>query len=257
VYKLPVLAVCDACAVALMLALGIGRWACLLAGDDYGKPTDLWLGIRFYNPRSLVVVGAPELQGVALHPTQLYMSVNALWLFFILEWVRRRSRHAGQTLAAMLVLYAATRSFLIEPFRGDFVERNPGYGKHVAARIEVERGPEGPALTIPRGAAVSGGGRTGRLLEDIVLAPGERSAFGWAISDAPAPKDEIPALRREMRPWPIDKAQGATDATVRTVKTRLYRSDLPQPPGYVSTSQWISIGVAVAGALLFLLARRQ
>jgi hypothetical protein len=156
----------------------------------------------------------------------------------------------------MLLLYAGTRALLIEPYRGDFVERNPGYGKHVAARIQVERGPEGPAFTMPRGAAASGGGRTGRLLGDVVLGPGERSAYGWVISDAQAPKEELPALRGEMRPWPIDRVEGAEGVTVRTVRTRLYASDLPQPPNYVSTSQWISIVVALAGVGVFLLARR-
>jgi phosphatidylglycerol:prolipoprotein diacylglycerol transferase len=255
-YELPVLSCCDAAAVALMLGLGIGRWACLLAGDDYGKPTDLWFGIRFYNERSLVVLGAPELRGVALHPTQLYMSVNALWLFFGLEWIRRRAKYAGQAFAALLILYSVTRALLIEPFRGDFVERNPGYGKHAAARLAVEREGDGPAIVLPRGAAVSGDGREGRLLGEIRLGAGEKSAMGWAMSNAPVKKTEMAALHAGLMPWKIDRVEGLEGATARTVRTRLYRSDLPSPPGYVSISQWISVGVVVAGVAIWLLARR-
>lgn len=268
-WKLPVLPVCDACASSLMLALGIGRWACLLAGDDYGKPTDLWLGIRFYS--GLV---PEELKGIPLHPTQLYMSVNALWLFLVLEWIRRRATYAGQAFAAMLILYALTRSFLIEPLRGDFVERNPSYAKHLAAELLVERTGDGPAITLPRGAAVSGGGRTGRLLGtkdpeavaakgeenvlvtpiDVTLAAGGQSVPCWAISDGPATAKELAAFR--MLPWPVDRIEGHNDVTVKTLRVRPYKSDLPKPPGYVSTSQWISVLVALGGVLILVIARR-
>jgi phosphatidylglycerol:prolipoprotein diacylglycerol transferase len=265
-WKLPVLTVCDAGVSALMLALGIGRWACLLAGDDYGKPTELWLGIRFYS--GLV---PEELKGIPLHPTQLYMSVNALWLFFVLEWIRRRATYAGQAFAAMLILYALTRTFLIEPFRGDFVERNPSYAKHLAAEIEVERTGDGPAITLPRGAAVSGGGRTGRLLGmkdpaavgeasvlvapiDVTLPAGKTSVTCWAISDAPVTPKELSALHRIQ--WPIDRIEGLEGAMAKTLGVRHYKSDLPKPPGYVSTSQWISVGVVLSGIMILLIARR-
>ncbi len=268
-WKLPVLPVCDACASSLMLALGIGRWACLLAGDDYGRPTELWLGIRFYS--GLV---PDELKGIPLHPTQLYMSVNALWLFFVLEWIRRRATYAGKAFAGMLILYALTRSFFIEPFRGDFVERNPSYAKHLAAEIRIERTGDGPAITLPRGSAVSGGGRTGRILgtkspmavakkggenvlvspTDVTLAAGETSVECWAISDGPASAQELAAFHRLQ--WPIDRVEGLEGATAKTVGVRPYKSDLPKPPGYVSTSQWISVLVAAGGVMILLIARR-
>jgi phosphatidylglycerol:prolipoprotein diacylglycerol transferase len=266
-WKLPVLPVCDACAAAIMLALGIGRWACLLAGDDYGKPTELWLGIRFYS--GLV---PHELQGVPLHPTQLYMSVNALWIFFVLEWIRRRATWAGQAFGAMLILYAGTRAFLIEPFRGDFVERNPGYGKYVVAEVVVERTGDGPAITLPRGAAVSGDGRTGRLLGgydvaqdekgerplvrpiDVTLAPGQEMVRCFAISDKPLTPAETGAFHRFQ--WNVDKIEGLEGATVKTYRVRPYKSDLPQPPGYVSTSQWISVLVALGGVLILFVGYR-
>ena len=269
-WRLPVLPICDAASAALMLALGIGRWACLLAGDDYGKPTEAWLGIRFYS--GLV---PKELYGIPLHPTQLYMSLNALWLFFVLDVIRRRARYAGQAFAFLLILYAGTRAFLIEPFRGDFVERNPSYAKHLAVEFLVERAKDGPEITLERGAVVSGGGRTGRLLGakdpaavaakgeesvlvspiDVTLAAGETSARCWAISDDPVPAADIAAFHRLQ--WPVDRIEGLPDATVRTLHVRPYKSDLPKPPGYVSTSQWISVGVALAGVMILAIARRR
>ncbi|MGH7162367.1 MAG: prolipoprotein diacylglyceryl transferase, partial [Planctomycetota bacterium] len=136
-YRMPVLAVCDIGIAGVMLALGIGRWACFLAGDDYGRPTDVAWAVKFYHPRCLV---PEELRGVGLHPTQLYMSVKALWIFFLVDAVRRRARFAGTAFGATLILYAAARGLLIEPYRGDFAERNPGYRKHAALKISVEKG---------------------------------------------------------------------------------------------------------------------
>jgi phosphatidylglycerol:prolipoprotein diacylglycerol transferase len=261
-YKLPVFHVVDACAVALMLALGIGRWACLMAGDDYGARTDLWLGIRFYHPECLI---PRELRGELLHPTQLYMSLNALWLFVILEAIRRRARFAGQAFAWMLILYAVTRFVVIEPFRGDFVERNPGWGKHVAVSVAVEKGQDTAAVRLERGATVTGaGGRTGRLLEDLDLDAGQARGSVWALSDEPA-KPEAPAspLFRETGrigappAWPIATVEGlGNEASLRAAGERWYGSDLPPPPGYVSTSQWISLLVVAAGIGILLLARR-
>ncbi|HEX5136770.1 MAG TPA: prolipoprotein diacylglyceryl transferase [Planctomycetota bacterium] len=265
-WKLPVLPLCDACASAIMLALGIGRWSCLLAGDDYGKATELWQGIRFYS--GLVPEG---LRGIPLHPTELYMSLNALWLFFILEWIRRSSSYAGRAFAAMLILYALTRALFIEPFRGDFVERNPAWKKHVAVELRVERAADGPPVTLERGAAVSGGGRTGRLLctawadgaawdrngkaapTTLALEPG-KSALVWAVSDRPLTKAEAAAFHRFN--WPIDRIEGAEGATIKVIEPRAYNSDLPQPPGFVSTSQWISIAVVLGGVLVLLIARK-
>jgi len=261
-YKLPVLHVTDACAVALMLALGIGRWACLMAGDDYGARTDAWLGIRFYHPECLI---PRELHGVALHPTQLYMSLNALWLFFIVETIRRRARFAGQAFAWMLILYAVTRFVVIEPFRGDFVERNPGWGKHYAVAITVSKDEDSAPVRLERGATVTGAeGRTGRLLEDLELDAGRAQGTVWALSDEPAKPDApVSPLIREARRtggpprWAIATVTGlANDARFTSAQPRWYQSDLPPPPGYVSTSQWISLIVVAAGIGILLLVRR-
>jgi len=261
-YKLPVLTMCDVCSASLMLALGIGRWACLLAGDDYGARTDSWVGIRFYNPKALV---PDALKGELLHPTQLYMSLNALWLFFVLELIRRRSRYAGTTFAAMLIGYAVTRAVLIEPVRGDFVERNPAYGKHVAAEVALTRREAGAEVVLPRGTVVaSADGRKGELLADLRLAPDATHGSAWAISDAPAEPRKSPGLpfgrtdRRGAPPeWNISKVEGVpANVQITALNTIWYGSHLPKPPGYVSTSQWISVGIVLAGVLILLVSRR-
>jgi phosphatidylglycerol:prolipoprotein diacylglycerol transferase len=264
-YKLPVLHVADAASAALMLALGIGRWACLLAGDDYGRPTDSWVGIRFYNEHALIpraFLGTAEHAAVALHPTQLYMSLNCLWLFFVLEVIRRKSRYAGQTFAAMIVLYAVTRGVFIEPFRGDFVERNPAWGKHLAEEITIKKGEGTPAVDLARGTAVKGGTRTGKLLRDVHLDAGVASAKVWAISDEPAKADARGLAAQTLRdgppPWDIRDVEGLPGgAQVVPAGAEWYGSHLGTPPGYVSTSQTISIVVVLAGAGLWLLVRRR
>ena len=261
--KLPVLHVGDIGATAVMLGLGLGRWACLLAGDDYGQPTDAWFGIRFYDENSLVAEG---LRGVALHPTQMYMSVMCLWIFFGCEVIRRRAKQAGTALAWMLIMYAVGRAVLIEPFRGDFVERNPGYGKRLATALVFPKGGGEKDVTLKRGAVVrSSRGRTGKLLSDVTLKKGER-AFVFAISDEPAkPQKEGPFAG--MAPnWQINEVEGLPDGVPFRSDIRLrtrgghpnpyYGSDLPKPPDYVSTSQWISIFILIAGVLVLLAAQR-
>jgi hypothetical protein len=194
---------------------------------------------------------------VALHPTQLYMSVTCLWIFFALEWIRRRARFAGQAFGGMLVLYAVTRGLLIEPFRGDFVERNPGYGKHAAVSVRLEKGEGSPALLLERGTAVrDAAGRTGRLLSDVELPAGPASGSAWAISDEPASRTRR-GLFDAVPDWDVNRVDGApAGVEVSAGPARAYHSDLPVPPGYVSTSQWISVFVVMAGIAILVIARR-
>src|SRR5262245_16684132 len=45
--KVPVLEVADVSMPGGFLGLSIGRWGCLLVGDDYGRPTDVPWAIKF------------------------------------------------------------------------------------------------------------------------------------------------------------------------------------------------------------------
>jgi phosphatidylglycerol---prolipoprotein diacylglyceryl transferase len=113
--KIRILRLCDLCAPSCFLGDAIGRWGCFLVGDDYGKPTDSWVGVRFTHPDSLVPA---NLRGVPLHPTQIYMSLKALIIFGALMWITRHKKFDGQVAGWALVLYAVLRS-VIELFRGD------------------------------------------------------------------------------------------------------------------------------------------
>lgn len=114
-HQINVLRLLDVCTPALFLGQTIGRWGCFLVGDDYGKPTDSWIGVVFTHPETLV----PEhLRGVPLHPTQLYMSAKALIIFLVTLWVSRHKRFDGQVAGTALMLYAVLRS-IVELFRGD------------------------------------------------------------------------------------------------------------------------------------------
>lgn len=111
-YGISVPAAADDVAPALLLGLSIGRIGCFLAGDDYGTPSAVLWAVTFTDPASL----AP--QGVALHPTQLYLSLNALILFAVLHAQSRHPAFSGQVTALFLILYSSTR-FVLEFFRGD------------------------------------------------------------------------------------------------------------------------------------------
>lgn len=120
-----ILRLCDLVAPAAFLGDAIGRWGCFFAGDDYGKPTSSWVGVKFTSPDSLVPKAGQDLHypdgllGVALHPTQIYMSLKALAIFAILTLITRRKKFDGQIAGAALMLYAVFRS-VIELYRGDF-----------------------------------------------------------------------------------------------------------------------------------------
>lgn len=114
-HKLNILRLCDLVAPPAFLGDAIGRWGCFFMGDDYGKPTDSWVGVRFTDPRSLVPA---ELRGVPLHPTQIYMSLKALIIFVVLIWITRHKKFDGQVAGWSFILYAVLRS-IVEFFRGD------------------------------------------------------------------------------------------------------------------------------------------
>jgi len=106
----------DLCAPAIALGQAIGRIGCLMAGDDYGRPTDVPWAVVFTDPDASRIGGAPL--GVALHPVQLYESLVCLALFAFLVWLGKRKRWDGQVFLAYTFLYAINR-FWLEFFRGD------------------------------------------------------------------------------------------------------------------------------------------
>lgn len=106
----------DLCAPAIALGQAIGRIGCLMAGDDYGRPTDLPWAVTFTDPDAAALGGAPL--GVPLHPVQLYESLICLALFFLLARLLRRPHRPGTVILAYTGCYAVAR-FMLEFFRGD------------------------------------------------------------------------------------------------------------------------------------------
>jgi phosphatidylglycerol:prolipoprotein diacylglycerol transferase len=113
---LPVWRAADVCGPAIALGQTIGRIGCLMAGDDYGRPTNVPWAVTFTDPSAATLGGAPL--GVPLHPVQLYESLVCLLLFAILVRVARRKRFDGEVILSYTLLYAIAR-FILEFFRGD------------------------------------------------------------------------------------------------------------------------------------------
>lgn len=116
-------------APALAAAYALGRAGCFMVGDDYGRPTDAWWGVKF--PEGLppstagtmqAMFGIPIPEGVdpgtvlAVHPTQLFEVVLMLGVFMLLWAWRTRAWGTGWLFGAYLA-FAGVERFLIEILR--------------------------------------------------------------------------------------------------------------------------------------------
>lgn len=113
----------DAAAPTLAISYAVGRLGCFLVGDDYGRPTDSWVGIAFpegYPPttagyfRSIgydISAAIPDTAVLAVHPTQLYEIAVALVMFGVL-WRLSGSLRPGRLFATYLAMYAVLRFFV-------------------------------------------------------------------------------------------------------------------------------------------------
>jgi len=125
---LPLPKMADLTAPALALAYAIGRGGCLLVGDDYGRPTDAWVGMTFPRGTPPTRVDAMERtfgievdpalveqygQVVPVHPTQIYEIVLSTGIFLFLWKIRRHPHRAGWLFMAWLAL-AGLERFAVE-----------------------------------------------------------------------------------------------------------------------------------------------
>ena len=110
------------------LGLGpfIGRWSCLLNGDDYGTITTVPWAIQY--PAGSIPFAAHANDGLIsysaalsapVHPNQIYLSLNGLLLFILMSWIWKKYRyHEGLTFGLYCFCYGILR-FLIEFFRDE------------------------------------------------------------------------------------------------------------------------------------------
>lgn len=128
--RLPIRRMLDLCAPCMAVAYAVGRLGCFLVGDDYGRPTDSALGVRFPqgSPPSSVdnlarfgVEVDPTLierygQIVPVHPTQLYEIALSL-LIFAVVWRLRKNTHAAGWLFTLWLALASAARFGVEFLR--------------------------------------------------------------------------------------------------------------------------------------------
>jgi phosphatidylglycerol:prolipoprotein diacylglycerol transferase len=129
--KMSVPAVADLIAPALALAYAVGRIGCFMVGDDWGLPTDSWVGVKFPRgtPATTVqnieqmfgVTVDPALieqhgQVIPVHPTQLYEVGLSTLIFFVLWRLRDHGHRKGWLFLLWLVL-AGLERFAVEFLR--------------------------------------------------------------------------------------------------------------------------------------------
>ncbi|OGU45841.1 MAG: hypothetical protein A3H45_11220 [Ignavibacteria bacterium RIFCSPLOWO2_02_FULL_55_14] len=145
--KIPFLVVADATSPGLLLAYGIGRIGCHLAGDgDYGFPTALPWGSDYSNgtfPPSAAFRDFPEVtsqypggivpNNVLCHPTPIYETLICALGFWILWKYRARLRPDGK-LFMLYLMFAGIERFAVE-----FLRLNPrlAFGLSQAQLISV------------------------------------------------------------------------------------------------------------------------
>ena len=124
-HKLSALKLADIAMPSVFVGVGFGRLGCLMNGCCYGDRCEQPWGIVFPEHsvpwQELVQRGFLDSSATAtfaLHPTQIYSSINAFLLAWLLAAYFPRRRHTGEVFALGCVLYPITR-FIIEFLRAD------------------------------------------------------------------------------------------------------------------------------------------
>ena len=110
---------------SVFVGMGFGRLGCLMNGCCYGDRCELPWGITF--PAGSVPWEAMVYRGFldadapatfALHPSQIYSSINGFLLAWLLSAFFPYRRRPGEVFALGCILYPITR-FVVEFLRGD------------------------------------------------------------------------------------------------------------------------------------------
>ncbi len=108
----------DGMAFAMPLGEAICRLGCFVYGCCWGKPTNSRFGVRYTSLHSKVIRFQPELQGVAIHPTQIYALSAHLVQFTIFYALLPYKAFDGMFAALYLITHPMIR-FVLELFRQD------------------------------------------------------------------------------------------------------------------------------------------
>jgi phosphatidylglycerol---prolipoprotein diacylglyceryl transferase len=127
--KLNLWRICDVGGIAVAAAYAVGRTGCWVVGDDYGRPWDNALAVKFPNgaPPSTVEnmtrlfgtnfpAGTNPLDVVAVYPTQLF-EVTMGFIMFAILWRMRDHKHAEGWLFGVYCVLAGIERFIVEFFR--------------------------------------------------------------------------------------------------------------------------------------------
>ena len=122
--KLGFARISDVAGVGIAAAYAVGRTGCWAVGDDYGRPWDGALGVKFPEgaPASTVqnmvqvfgqksLAGQPLTDVVAVFPTQLLEVTLGLGMFFVL-WRFRAHKHREGWLFGMYCVLAGAERFI-------------------------------------------------------------------------------------------------------------------------------------------------
>jgi phosphatidylglycerol:prolipoprotein diacylglycerol transferase len=121
----PVLRYLDVVATVLGLGPFLGRWACFLNGDDFGRTSGVSWAVTFphgsqpftHHVRQGLLDPLAD-QSLAVHPVQLYLSLNGLLLFVVFTYLWKRYRFAPGTMFCLYWMAYAVSRFFIEFYRG-------------------------------------------------------------------------------------------------------------------------------------------
>jgi phosphatidylglycerol:prolipoprotein diacylglycerol transferase len=122
--RLPVLRGADLAARSILVGEFVGRFGCLINGDDFGRPATLPFSVH-YPPATLAymshvadgLIRPDAAWSLPVHPWPLYAALAAITIFAIA--VRRGRRVTpGRQAAFILVIYGCTR-LALAPLRGD------------------------------------------------------------------------------------------------------------------------------------------
>ena len=102
---IPVLRLCDVMAAPLALGLSLTRIGCFLNGCCFGKPSDLPWAMVF----PLSSPAGSILQGIPIHPTQLYASASGVLILAVLLILDRKPRFDGFLMAVFFMMYGILR----------------------------------------------------------------------------------------------------------------------------------------------------